>query len=93
MILDQKDKYFMLGTLAALDIVFLHDQEVVASEIIRATDINMLVAVAKEDEYYNLDKLLAIVELIDSPLKEPVAIAPHQQSPCFAWSWDELLIG
>jgi uncharacterized membrane protein (UPF0127 family) len=37
MILDQKDKYFMLGTLAALDIVFLHDQEVVASEIIRAT--------------------------------------------------------
>jgi hypothetical protein len=50
----------MSGTLAALDIVFLHDQDVIASEILGATDIDALLAVAKEEEYLYLDKLLAI---------------------------------
>jgi hypothetical protein len=59
--ISEKEKSFMGGTLAALDVVFLHGQDVIASEIIGATDIDALLAVAKEDEYLYLDKLLAIV--------------------------------
>lgn len=48
---------FHAGTLAALDVVYLHDQEVVAAEIVNATDHQALLRLAVKDGYHNLAKL------------------------------------
>ena len=56
---------FHAGTLAALDVVYLHDQEVVASEIVNATDAKALLRHAKREEYMNLAKLRQTIRRLD----------------------------
>ena len=51
-----KDDFYM-GVLAALDIVLLHDQGVIASEIINNVGPRELMAVAKADQYAFLPEL------------------------------------
>lgn len=50
------------GTLAALDIVYLHDQEVIAAEIVNATDHEALLRYAVGEGYMNLGKLKATIK-------------------------------
>jgi hypothetical protein len=59
------EQSFHAGTLAALDVVYLHDQDVVAEEIVRATDSAALLKFAKSDEYHNLKKLRGTVRRVD----------------------------
>lgn len=55
------EESFHGGTLAALDVVFLHDDQVIAAEIVNATDHRALLRHAIAEEYYNLPKLRAII--------------------------------
>ena len=52
---------FHAGTLAALDVVFLHDQPVIAAEIVNATDQEALLRHARKESYYNLGELRKII--------------------------------
>jgi hypothetical protein len=53
----KEDEAFHSGTLAALDVVYLHDQPVIAAEIVNATDHEALLRFAVKDGYYNLASL------------------------------------
>jgi hypothetical protein len=58
-----KHDEFLHGVLAALDIVLLHDQPVVAAEIIRSVGPKELMAHAKREEYAFLPQLRAVYRM------------------------------
>jgi hypothetical protein len=51
------DEAFHAGTLAALDVVYLHDQQVIAAEIVNATNHEAMLRWAVKDGYHNLAAL------------------------------------
>lgn len=59
--LSEKDIWCMRGVLAALDVVFLYDAEVIAEGIVRTINSAKLLLVAELDEYYLLAKLREVI--------------------------------
>lgn len=55
--IDGSDYEFYMGVLAALDLLLLHDQPVIAGEIIRNVGPKELMAVAKKEEYAFMPQL------------------------------------
>jgi hypothetical protein len=55
------EECFHAGTLAALDVVFLHDHATAAAEIVNATDHEALLKWAIKDGYHNLGKLKHVI--------------------------------
>jgi hypothetical protein len=58
------EQSFHAGTLAALDVVYLHDQPTIAGEIVGATDEKALLRHAVREEYYNLAKLRLTIRMV-----------------------------
>ena len=71
---------FHAGTLAALDVVFLHDQPVIAAEIVNATDHNALWRHARREGYYNLAKLSKIIHQQNGQTKRGRLVTPNKKS-------------
>lgn len=64
---EECNESFFAGQLAALDVVFLHDQDTIAFEIVNATDHNALLRHAVREEYHRLPELRKLVHRARQP--------------------------